>query len=334
MADRNPIDVHRNSSGTMKIKSPDDDSPIRCFCEIDGALHVIKDRGIYRIQLADKIDPQRTNIDIPDTFQRVLAYGTDCDIVQKTLMTAKRLFDPNVLGPSFNKNRAIDRSFEALKNIIFMHEMQLDLEANLQKIEASLSGTSQDRSLRIPSVDDVQGLVKTFIQKADHATIELFETVKLFYPEGIGKSWFESLLKFVREKHGEDSSFTKFLVEVLPFLKFIRNARNCIEHPNPDRKVIVRDITLLPSGQLSPPSIEVIHPESPQSPMHITDFMENVIELFVNVSESMLACLCAHNVPPFSGFPVQVIEFTPEQQKFGVRYGYGMHINGAIIPIG
>jgi hypothetical protein len=70
-----PIDKVRNSG--LSITLPAGTGGITDMGEINGALHMIGGSAIYRVQLADQIDPERTNIAIPNTHQKVLSYGTD-----------------------------------------------------------------------------------------------------------------------------------------------------------------------------------------------------------------------------------------------------------------
>src|SRR5882762_10009075 len=130
MTERRPINALRDSGHQIDVGTEDELSPIKGMCVIGNSMHVIKSRGIYRVQLADEIDPQRTNPATPNTHQRVLAYGTDCDLVRQTLMTANRIFHSKLLGASFPYERAIDLTFEALKDIVAMHEMHTSLAAD------------------------------------------------------------------------------------------------------------------------------------------------------------------------------------------------------------
>ena len=320
----------------MEVGTEDDSSPIKTMCVLGGSMHVIKAQGIYRVQLADEIDPQRTNPAIPHTYQRVLRYGTDCELVRQTLMTAKRLFDTKLLGAAFSYTQATDHSFEALKDLIAMHEMRLGLEVSLNKISEALGGLIiKNRALPVPTVGEPRVLVETFIQKADHVIADLFAIAKLFYPEEIGKKWFESLFELAKERCGSDQPFTKFLAEALPFLKLIRNARNCVEHPKVDRRLEVFDITLLPSGQLRPPTMEIIEQDTPQPIIAIVDFMAQTIVQLASTFELMIAYLCGTNIQPFAGFPVQVVQYPPNLQKaYGVKLGYGIYDGNRIIPFG
>jgi hypothetical protein len=77
--------------------------------EINGALRMIGSSASYRVRLADEIDPQRTNIAIPNTHQKVLAYGTEFPYVRNAAAQAAgalelaRLSQPVIfvrLGPN------------------------------------------------------------------------------------------------------------------------------------------------------------------------------------------------------------------------------------------
>jgi hypothetical protein len=304
--------------------------------EINGALYMIGGSAIYRVQLADEIDPERTNIAIPNTHQKVLSYGTDFPYVRQTLMTARRLFSNKVLGPAFDYKTGINLSFEALQDLAAMHDIRKNVLARFDKIAEDLKNlAAEQRSLTVPSMGDVRGESKAFLQKADHVAIALFNIAKLFYGDEIGPRWFASLHKLASDKYGDNGEFTKFLHAALPFLQFVRNARNAVEHPNQTKSVKVTDIALLPSGALNPPSIEVIHPEAPQPSVPLLTLLEHVADQLATVFEVMLAHLCGANVQPFAGMPLGVIEYDKNQQKaFKCRYGYATRMGDQIVPFG
>jgi hypothetical protein len=163
----------------------------------------------------------------------------------------------------------------------------------------------------------------------------LFNIAKLFYGNEIGPRWFASLHKLASKKYGDNDGFTKFLCAALPFLQFVRNARNAVEHPDQAKGVRVTDIVLLPSGELSPPSIEVIHPETPQPLVPLLALLEHVADQLATVFEVMLAHLCGANVQSFAGMPLGVIEYDKDQQRaFKCRYGYATQMGGRIVPFG
>src|SRR5580704_18522672 len=131
-----PIDKIRNSGVRMTL--PPDTGGITDMGEINGALHMIGGSAIYRVRLADEIDPQRTNIAIPNTHQKVLSYGTEFPYVRQTLMTARRLFSNNLLGPAFDYKAGINLSFEALQDLAAMNDIRKELRARFDKCEEDL----------------------------------------------------------------------------------------------------------------------------------------------------------------------------------------------------
>lgn len=329
-----PIDKIRNSGGSITL--PSDTGGITDMGEINGALHLIGGSAIYRVQLADEIDPQRTNVTIPNTHQKVLSYGTDHLFVRQTLMTARRLFNDNVLNSVFDCKTGINLSFEVLLDMAAMRDIIEKMHDKLKQVSEEMKNIAVDqRSVKIPSMGDARGEAKAFLQKADHVTVTLFNIAKLFYSDTIGPRWFESLHNLISEKYKKDSPFTKFLETVLPFLKFMRNARNAMEHPDKTKGIKVIDILLLPSGELRPPSIEIIHPETPQSSVSLLGLMEQITNQLATVFEIMLVHLCDVNVQSFAGMPLIVIEYDENQQKaFKCRYGYASRIGNKLIPFG
>lgn len=333
MNDR-PIDEVRNSA--LSITLPADTGGIADMGEINGALHMIGGSAIYRVRLADEIDPERSNIAIPNTHQKVLSYGTDFPYVRQTLMTARRLFSNKVLGPAFDYETGNNLSFEALQDLAAMHDIRKDVRTRFDKIAEDLKNLAEkQRSMTVPAMGDVRGETKAFLQKADHVAVALFSIAKLFYGDEIGLRWFESLHKLASEKYGDNDGFTKFLNAALPFLQFVRNARNAVEHPDRAKSVKVTDIALLPSGELNPPSIEVIHRETPQPSVPLLALMEHIADQLATAFEVMLAHLCGANVRPFAGMPLGVIEYDKNQQKaFKCRYGYASRMGDQIVPFG
>lgn len=328
------IDKVRKSAVAMTL--PPDAGGITDMVEINGALHMIGGSAIYRVQLADEIDPERTNIAIPNTHQKVMSYGTKFPYVRQTLMQSRRLFKDKVLGSAFDYKAGINFSFDALKDLTAMYEMRVDLLARLEKAREDLkTQASEHRSLHVPAMGDMRGMTESFLQKADHVALDLFKIVRLFYGDEIGKGMFDGLHDLISKKFGKDDPFSQFLEAVLPLLKFVRNARNAVEHEDETKRIAVSDISLLPSGELNPPSIEIVHKETPQPSVALLVLMEHLTDQLALVFEVMIAQLCNVNVHPFGGLPLGVIEYDERmQQAYNCRYGYATRMGDQVVPFG
>jgi hypothetical protein len=329
---KRPIDRKRDSGGTMEIGTPDDQSAITAIFPIGDDLYVVKERGVYEVKLADKIDPNRTNIAIPNTHQKVLNYGSDAPVVGRTLLTAKELFNPNYLPKTLDLTQALHLCFETSKDLTAM----LDVAAALERDQLAATGGARynlqkSQAVALPAVGNIAARCKDFIQKADHSLQSLLSMVRLFYGKDAGREWFEGFTKVVSKRYGESDHFSQFLLGALPFLKFIRNARNCVEHPKESQRIVTRDFFFQSNGAILLPTIEVIHPHSTMHAIPVSQFMGRVQEELVTIVEQTIAFMCSKHVrPPMAAFPVQIVEW-PEDSRWEkhVRYSYGFYdVNG------
>lgn len=107
-AHKRPIDRVRDSAMSMKVGVPEDGAIKEMFGLKDRMLFILE-RAIYAMQLADEIDPNRSNISIPNTQQKLLGRGAEDPLVAKTLLTAHTLFKEIHLGKAFSESRACRR---------------------------------------------------------------------------------------------------------------------------------------------------------------------------------------------------------------------------------
>jgi hypothetical protein len=56
MIDKRPIDRLRDGAISLEVKTPDDDSAISIMITVGDRLLVVKEKGIYEIKPADKIE--------------------------------------------------------------------------------------------------------------------------------------------------------------------------------------------------------------------------------------------------------------------------------------
>jgi hypothetical protein len=325
---KRPIDRKRDAGGMMEIGTPDDQSAVTAIFPIGDDLYVVKERGVYEVKLADRIDPNRTNIAIPNMQQRVLNYGSDAPVVGRTLLTAKELFNPTYLPKNLDLTEALRLCFEALKDLTAMLDVAAALKQDQLAATTAVGHTRQKGgAIALPAVGKVAARCKDFIQKADHSLQSLLGMVRIFYGKDAGRQWFEGFEKVVSKRYGESDPSSQFLAGVLPFLKFIRNARNCVEHPKHRQRIVTRDFFPQADGTILPPTIEIIHPHTPMPAFPVSEFMSRAQEELVAIVEQTIAFMCSKHVrPPMAAFPVQVVEW-PEENRWQkhVRYSYGLY---------
>ncbi len=236
MAEERRIDRLRNSGMSMEIDDAEDSSAISEMVSLGDRLLIIKGHSIHAIQLADQIDPKRTNAAIPNTQQKLLGLGADDPTVARIFLTAHTLFRKTVLGPDFDEIAGLRLALALLQHLATMTGMSLALEAAVSDAKTSFEKQVQrQRGLRLPSVPDLKARCDAFSQKAGHVVHTLEDIAKLFYAKEISKKWIDSLIALVTQRYGAESPIAQYLNAIRPFLLFVLEMRDLIEHPKTDR---------------------------------------------------------------------------------------------------
>ena len=88
---KRPIDRLRDGAGSMTIGTADDKSAITGTITFAEKLFIVKEKGLYQVQLADEFDPDRTTISIPNAQKVVLKHGSKSEFVCRTFLLASEL---------------------------------------------------------------------------------------------------------------------------------------------------------------------------------------------------------------------------------------------------
>lgn len=321
----------------MKI-GEDGDGSIRMVIDMQHSLYSIHEHAIYAMQLADQIDPQRTNAAVPNTQQKILSLGAIDPEVARTYLTACTLFKSMYLGPQFDEKRAIQLAFEFLSIIAAMLDIRRSLDVAIKAaVEEFEAQPAKDRSLRLPALGDASHRCAAFTQKIGHAVDTLEKIARLFYPGEITNKWIDSLAALLAKKHGEDAPVTSAMRERGPWLLRLQRLRNMVEHPKDGDQIVVHDFKLLPSMDLLLPSIEVHRPGEEPATGSLVSLMDQVSDALVDEAEHLLGLLVAANIQPLSKSMVCLIELPknlrPEWNPHQ-RLSYGIEINGQVQPLG
>lgn len=330
MADKRPIDLKRDAGKGMSVG--DADEPITEFLKFHKRLFVVKTKSVYEIKLADQIDPGRTNIDVPDTNQKVLNYGSESLFVGRSLLTASELFKERYIATSIDCDQCISFAYEAVKDIASMNEIAMAITSNASEILAKITTLqAHGGAVSVPSLGNVDTKTKEFLQKADHVLQSLFSIAKIFYPSQ--KRMFEGLYERITTVYGEDDPLSRFLKSNLTFLVTIRRARNAIEHPSEDQKIICTDFALKADGTITPPLLELIDKKTPIEAMLLTRFMTEVAEQILNIFESTIAGLCDKHPKEIGNIQFGVYQFSEGDQGLSkhVRYAHGLVMGDRLV---
>jgi len=323
----------RDSGGSFKLNNPDDNSPVREMFTLKDGLLLITEKCTYRMQVADQIDPERTNPSLPHNFQQKLFdHGTNSELLCRTFLQSKVLFRKEF--QDIDIEAAMQLAFEALSDCVLMYEaVQTFKAAEEAAINKAKALEAQSGSLTIPAIGNVRGHCKTFIQKADHFANALHKIVRLFYPEMRGKNW-EDFHQLVHDRYGETDVFSQVTDLCTPFLKLIRNARDCLEHGLSG--VTTSDFMAEPNGMISLPWIEIDFRGGKHDRCQISWFMEQSANSLLDTFGMIITHTCAKSCKPLAGLPMRVGVLDENYQKaWRVKFAYGSdYANGQFVPCG
>src|ERR1700690_3177603 len=195
------VDQLRDSAASMDIGAPEE-GVIKEMFGLQGRMILVLERAIYAVQLADAIDPDRSNIAIPNTQQRLFCRGAQDPLVAKTLLTARTLFKKLHLGQDFDEIRGVELALELLKDLAAMADVGEMLEkAQAGAITEFERSAARARSLVLPTIGEAEPRFEGFAQKVGHAVDTLCDIARLFYGDALTKKWVDSLVELLRERH-------------------------------------------------------------------------------------------------------------------------------------
>jgi hypothetical protein len=149
-----------------------------------------------------------------------------------------------------------------------------------------------------------------------------------------GKGW-EAFHKLVKSRYGEADVFYKLSELATPFLRLVRDARDCLEHGNLTG-VKTSDFKPQADGSIMLPSIEIKFRKSAHDLCPVSWFMVETTKALLDSFEMIIVHMCSKNSHAFAGLPM-IVALLPEnyREAWRVRFGYGMYYqDGQFAPCG
>lgn len=324
--DKDRIGKIRDGALSMEVGDENDGPITGMVSVVDADLYIVKTRAIYRVFLADEVDPERTNAGIPNGHQRIVGQGSDSEIVARSFLTANVLFNSNNFDGGINLKQVMDTSIVVMKELLAAQKIEREL---IDEQNAAIAAFQQpkQRSVALPSVEGVHERLKTFIQKVEHAAQAIFKLTQQFY--GHTKGMWNGFELEVQKIYGKDDDFAKFARSIRPLMIFVRNLRHGIEHPKDAQRVIVKDFTITPDGTMTRPTVELIHADAAQPEMDMQSFLSQVAGQVLDVFEMLMLHIASKHIKPFGALEKSVGFLPPNQLRpdSKVRVSYFLWIN-------
>ena len=186
-----------------------------------------------------------------------------------------------------------------------------------------LHGTSIGNSFELPSTPNLRARGEAFIRHADKTHQATKDVSELFYPKkNANDNWAVHIVESLKTATASNAQSERFLSATTCKINAMRNFRNAVEHPGETKEVTFWDFELQAGPTVTPPLIEIRHPETPISRRELLPFMDKVIEECIGVFEGMSAFLCDENIKMPVPFDCQVVRRTEAQAQRGPNYIY------------
>lgn len=303
--------LYRSEGGSFSVGSDNEDH-MSALVKVGENLLCITRKNISAILLADSIDPGRTNPKIRHNVQHILAYGSDSELVGKTLQQASVLFKEYSLTKNIDYDHGLTVALSFLKEITSLDKIRNEYITEETAINSKIS--SKNPQPQIPSLSNLEQKTKGFITNTDHSIRLVMEMVQLFYPNIKNTGWENQLHQEIKSTAPDEDSFILFIEQFKEFTGKVRKMRNTIEHSDNDNLLTIENYKLTPANTLNPPSVSFTGKDFNLPKMQVNNFMNSTISNLLITFELLMTYLSNLHAKPF-GKDLRVVIEVPENER-------------------
>jgi hypothetical protein len=272
-------------------------------------VYFLCERGVGSAQMADQIDPERLNPNLPLVIQTTeLGYGTTTPFVSRTLCAANEIFQQVYLPKSVLRDDALSAALLAAQAL---GEVQ-DNANVLAESEAEVRRQIDARELKlhvVPKTKNLKGLVEGAVQNLREVGLQAQHIADMFYPRGKATAPFTPHLRgALQAQLAADDPVWEHLEWSFRQIERLFAYRNALIHPDDTKRLILRDYTLESDGTMIAPTIEVIHATDSLPRMDVGQFIRDALESASLAFETFVAVLSDRNSPGLPGMRTFLVE--------------------------
>jgi len=326
------IDQVRDAAFSMEIGRGEETGTAALMLSTPEGLLIVKERAIYKVIHADEVDPSRSNINLPNTHQRILAVGLDSEVVGRTLLTADSLIKTGFMPSHIQCDSAKGVVLQILVELIALQEIIEDWKKHKAEAEQEIKLDSDD-ALKIPSIHDLSPKFKSAVQRGDHVMQMILDLAKIFFPSwDLSRNPFDSFVKKVREEFPE-GLFGDLAADIALLRQAFRTLRECIEHPRLGQTISIENYKLLADGNICTPTFTVEHPRLKQT-QDLMIYWEAMFSDLLALVELTIVYLCGA-VARFDSLPICVVPLDENQRRTkNVGFAYAVATSQGVMVFG
>ena len=315
----------------MTIGTADDKTPITGAVTFAEKLFIVKEKGLYQVQLADDFDPDRTNPKIPDAQKQLLKHGSKSELVCRTFLLASELLKEGYLQKNIKRDRIMPHVLDLTQKLSLMNDIVRDHKKQERRISRQIEkeGTrskKDDTAFDLPQIPNLTENFATFFINAKFALQCLLDIARDVYGPRLKKSYFTSLIKLTKDEYGESDEFYQFLNDNKNLCEAVRQIRNCVEHPKPNKKIDIHITTLNANGDVLLPHFYFIHPEYPKEPFSVMHHFDLLFKNLMFFSETFILHIIAEHIDTtiMKPFSIGIIQLPKSRRRYPyVEYSLG-----------
>jgi len=264
---------------------------------IGDRMYMLAERCLSSSVFADRIDPERTNPNLPQIIQqKELEFGVEHRFVRGTVGAAFELADATYLPDSVTSDALLRIALDAASSLASVVGVANELRRHQDEMREA-SRTRLLTAAYVPRTPNLTAKVRQSLAALRDVEIEIKKLTALFFPEKArNEPWDSKFKPALLAKYGEADDFHAWMNAAWEVLATVANHRHAMIHPNETKSVTIFDYELQADGSLLAPTIEIAHQDSALTKRDVIQFLDAQVADIAEVFEALLGYLCDLNV--------------------------------------
>jgi len=285
--------ARRARAGSAQIPKSHPDETIVAMESFFDTLFLFSQHNIFRVRMADDVDPDVTEANVPWVVNAYLSIGTTHELIAASFGTLKEFTRVGFVRAA-HKEKMLSLLMEfavcAAEMEFARHTYQTEVKVMMDDEHAgySIAGSAA----QIPRISSFEVCFSIFFSSAKRAVGKLMAILEWAagFPikNGTHIDKFCNRLK-ASKKH---KKFHELVSRIEPFtngVALLNELRNAFEHPTSQRNVLLQNIALTPKGQLMMPTFTLNHDQNILPPgVDFGTHVEAVVSMISKLAETVM----------------------------------------------
>jgi len=265
------------------------------MCIVDDVMEIYKVDKTFQIIAPEKSDPTESNPDMPFMATVVSDEGSGSDINARVFIQAHESYK-NLIQQDEKFNDIVKALHNTKKYLLDANKIKRKIEADIIIEYGKLPIKNKHAYTFVPYVCDLEKDINIFLMNAKLSIQNVVLLFNSFFNANISGPRFDKVMKYLINNSKDNTDLYKIATEIEPNISYIVDMRNAQEHPNENKKLLIKNIAILPNEEMQKPTIQYNN----EGPFDIiTEFNEIVAFLVDSFEVFTLHCLMEYLSPKY-----------------------------------